>query len=88
MFDLRSVDTSDERVLELAPLTEPEIIPCLYVRGFEMMVVDSVVQLEFWASVESTGGSERRIVSRVAMSNSQARNLLVRLKSGLAQGGH
>jgi len=46
MNDIRAAGTYrlGDRELEDVPLTEPEIIPLLYVRGCELEVVDSVVQ--------------------------------------------
>lgn len=73
-----------------APLTEPEIIPCLFVSGFGIEIADSVVRLVGWVHMPSLGGEteERRIVLRCAMTNSQARNFQMVLRKGLTRGGH
>lgn len=73
-----------------APLTEPDIVHCLYVTGIGIEIADSVVRFVAWVSIPAMGGEteERRIVSRFAMSNSQARNLQNVLKRGLSRGGH
>lgn len=71
-------------------LTEPEIIPCLYITGMAIEIADSAVRLVGWVNLPTLGGQieERRIVMRCAMSNSQARNFATVLKAGLARGGH
>lgn len=72
------------------PLTEPEIVPCLFVTGLAIEIADSVVRLVGWVTLPSLGGEteERRIVMRVAMSNTQARNFQSILRKGLSAGKH
>lgn len=73
-----------------APLNEPEIIPCLYITGIGVEIADSIVRMVGWVSLPSLGGEteERRIVMRVAMSNSQFRNFQAVSRKALARGGH
>lgn len=73
-----------------SPLTEPEIIQCLYITGIGIEIADAVVRLVGWVSVPSMGGEseERRIVMRCAMSNTHARNFATVLRKGFAKGGH
>lgn len=72
------------------PLSEPEIVPCLYVTGVAIEIADTVVRFVGWVKLPALGGEteERRIVVRFAMSNSQARNFQTVLRKGLARGGH
>jgi hypothetical protein len=72
------------------PLTEPEIVQCLYVTGIGIEIADSVVRFVGWVSLPTLGGEmdERRIVMRCAMSNTQARNFSAVLKKGLTRGGN
>lgn len=75
---------------ERVPLTEPEIVPCLYVTGLAIEIADAVVRFVGWVHLPALGGEteERRIVVRFAVSNVQARNVQAVLKKGLARGGH
>jgi len=59
------------------PLTEPEIVPCLFVTGAAVDTSTGCVRLVAWNHVPSIGGEmeERRIVTRVAMSEAIAHAL-------------
>ena len=73
------------------PLTEPQIIDSPFVNGTFIAVEDGVVCLTSWTRVhtyEAHCQAERRICSRITMSNAQARRLVVELQRALAQGGH
>lgn len=94
MENLRAILTAEDGAVnaqsERSALTEPEIIPCLYVTGLAIEIADSVVRLVGWVSLPNLGTEieERRIVMRCAMSNSQARNFEAVLRKGLTRGGH
>lgn len=62
---------------ENVPLTEPEIVPCLFVTGAAVDTTAGCIRLIAWNHVPSLGGEmeERRIVTRVAMSEAIAHAL-------------
>lgn len=73
-----------------APLSEPEIIPCLFISGLAVEISDSVVRLVGWVTLPalSAEGGERRVVIRCAMSNTHARHFQAALRKGLTRGGN
>lgn len=72
-----------------APLTEPEIIPCLFLRGTAVEAADGVVRITGWVQASSCGDMpERRVVTRIALSDNQARHLTAALRAALSRGGH
>jgi hypothetical protein len=83
-------DACGTEALQLeAPLTEPEIIPSLFLDGVGLEVSGSIVKLTGWAHVGGHDvGPERRVVARLAISNSEARRLQAALRTALARGGH
>jgi hypothetical protein len=71
------------------PLTEPAIIDCLFLTGTTVEISDGTVQIVGWVSVAVYENErERRIVTRVALSNGNARALFAQLRGALAQGGN
>ena len=75
---------------EKIPLTEPEIVPCLFATGAAVEIDENVVRFVFWNHLPALGEAveERRIVGRIALTNTQARNLASVLRKGLARGGN
>lgn len=72
-----------------APLTEPEIIPCLFLTGTAVEIADGVVRITGWVQTACGGDmTERRVVTRIVLSDHQARHLMTKLRSGMARGGH
>jgi hypothetical protein len=65
---------SDE-VQETGVLTEPVIVPCLFVTGWGIEIADGSVRIIGWVDLPYLGGQtrERRIVARFAMSDGTAR---------------
>lgn len=71
------------------PLTEPLIVPCLFVTGAAIERTQHVVRLVGWLTTLDLGGEaqERRIVARCAMAIDTARKL-AREISGAVREGH
>jgi hypothetical protein len=88
MLHLYESTDAETAKLEQPPITEPEIIPCLFINGTDIEAADTVIKFTSWVLARGGGDDERRIVSRVAMSNAQARSLLAELRRALACGGH
>lgn len=65
------------RLIEEPPLTEPLIVPCLYVTGAAVERADHAVRIVGWVHLPVLGGEtdERRIVIRFAMPIDSARKL-------------
>jgi hypothetical protein len=79
---------SQDVVAQEMPLTEPEIIRCLMVNGTAIEADACVVRLTSWVQVNDADMRERRIISRIAMSSTEARRLAAALRTALARGGH
>lgn len=78
------------REQEKAPLTEPTIVPNVFLTGGAVAVHDTFVRLVGYEEIASIDGemAERRIVSRLVMSNQTAREVVSILQQALAKGGH
>jgi hypothetical protein len=88
-MDILEAQCGMEAAQQAAPLTEPEIIHSLFVDGLGLEVSGSIVKLTGWAHVGGHDvGPERRVVARLAISNSEARRLQAALRVALAKGGH
>lgn len=63
------------------PLTEPEIVPCLFVTGNAVDTSTGCIRLIAWSHMPALGGEmeERRIVARIAMSEAIAHELYSQL---------
>jgi len=72
------------------PMTEPEIVPCLWTSGLAIEINDAVVRIVGWATMPHLGGEmdERRICVRFAMANATARKFAADLRRGLSTGEH
>lgn len=73
-----------------APLTEPELVDCLFLTGIAAEISDQFVRFVGWVHVPELGGetAERRIRIRYVLTNAQTRNLIAVLRKGMARGGH
>lgn len=71
-------------------MTEPTVIPCIFVEGVEIEVRDEFVRLVGWIDLETAEGHEpeRRIVVRAAMPSLVTRALVRDLRKAVARGGH
>ncbi|MFZ5674420.1 MAG: hypothetical protein ACOZAM_15800 [Pseudomonadota bacterium] len=72
------------------PLTEPHVITSTFLTGGVFEVTESAVRLVGWEEIATVNGemAERRIVSRLVMTNTTAREVLSALQTALAKGGH
>lgn len=68
-----------------APLTEPEIVPCLFVTGAAIDTATGCVRIVGWNHVPALGGEteERRVVVRVALPPRTAHDLAAQLQDVL-----
>lgn len=66
---------------ENAPLTEPVIVPDLFITGGSIELMNGVVRFVGWTHVPQLGGEteERRIVVRISLPLSKARELSQKL---------
>lgn len=76
--------------IHVPPLSEPQIVPCLFCSGIEIELLDSVVRVVGWVDLPTAEGDqpERRIVARMVMPADIARRLARDLQRSLARGGH
>jgi hypothetical protein len=81
---------TESDVTDDAPLTEPQVIPCLHITGAGLEFTSAGARFVGWVNLPDLGGEtrERRIVVRFAMSDALARDLERVLHKGLARGGH
>jgi len=72
------------------PLTEPVIVPCIFVSGVTVVISDGIVRFIGWAEMPSIGGEveERRIVVRFVMTRDAARTLRDDITKLLKRPGH
>ncbi len=72
------------------PLTEPELVPCLYVTGAAVEAGPHVLRIVGWVALPDLGGetTQRRIVLRCAMALDTARLLRSDLTRKLRGSGH
>ncbi len=70
---------------EQIPLTEPVIVPCLYLTGGEIEIGAGVVRFVGWTQMPGLGGQteERRIEVRFALPVEEARRLAAKLQHEL-----
>ncbi len=62
-------------------MTEPIIVPCLFVTGLAVEAEESFVRIVGWVDLPEAGyDSERRIISRVVLPESVARLLIRELR--------
>lgn len=75
---------------EEPPLTEPKLMPSLFVNGFSLEVTSGVVHLVAWVKIPDLGGEEeeRRIVARLDMPTATARLLAADLRKATARTTH
>jgi hypothetical protein len=68
----RSLDGTEE-----APMTEPVIVPCLFITGMAFEVSHGSVRIVAWCEMPDLGGEmrERRVVARLAMAKRSARHM-------------
>jgi hypothetical protein len=73
-----------------APLTEPEIVHCLFSTGTEVEITSHVARIIAWVDVPrlETELPERRVIARLVMPDDVARTLSKQLQRGLARGGN
>lgn len=73
-----------------APLTEPIIVPDVFVTGFGLEMADSHVRLVCWVDLPPLSGQteERRICARLAMTDEVARQLSSYLRGFLSHDTH
>lgn len=73
-----------------SPLTEPNIITSTFITGGAIEVTQSAVRIVGWEELATVNGemAEKRIVSRIVMTNATARDVLTALKDALSRGGH
>lgn len=77
--------------METAPLTEPVIVPCIFVEGVKIEVKEGFVRFTAWTELTTVPEGalpERRIVNRVAVPEITARRLLRDLRKLLMQAVH
>lgn len=74
----------------LPPLSEPEIVPCIFVSGFSVVPAGRVVRFVGWVELPALGDEpiERRIVVRFVMTVEAARALRDDLAKALRRPGH
>jgi hypothetical protein len=72
------------------PITEPEIVHCLFSTGTEVEVTAHFARIVAWVDIPrlATELPERRIIARVVLPDNVARELTRQLQRGLAKGGH
>lgn len=73
------------------PLTEPMIVPCLYVTGWAVEASEAgAVRLVGFVQMPRIGGEmdERRIVVRCAMTTPVGREMLATLRDAITRGGN
>ena len=89
LYDFQPINGRGE-AQELAPLCEPAIVPSTFLTGMAVDVRDVCVRIVGWEQLAGIGGEmvERRIVTRLAMSDSTARELMGPLRRALARGGN
>lgn len=70
------------------PLTEPTIVPCLFVTGAAIDTAYGVIRIVGWSHCPVIGGDseERRIVVRIALTESAARTIVRQLQQVLYGG--
>lgn len=70
-------------------LTEPTVVPCLYVTGMHIEISDAVVRLVGWVALPRIDGQpeERRIVIRFAMPMDVASDLGIQTRKKLGRAG-
>jgi hypothetical protein len=75
---------------ERPPITEPVIVNSVFITGMAVEVADSAVRIVGWEQTTDIGNGEmeRRIVTRLAMSNDTARQFSAILREMLTGGGH
>lgn len=86
----------DEKGIEMSaeefppPLTEPLIVPCLYVTGLAVEIEGNVVRVIGWTHVPAIGGEteERRITVRFTMPMNATRRLRDDLNKKLGRREH
>lgn len=71
-------------------MTEPKIVSCLFMTGYDIEVTDSFVRIVGWVDLPVVGHDqpERRVIMRAVMPNNVARALQRDLRKGLTRGGH
>ena len=82
---MRYAQVLQTEMADTRTMTEPEIIPALLVSGFAVDIRDGIVRLDGWVDIAEGENSERRVITRLAMSDQLARRLLAALRNGLAQ---
>lgn len=70
------------------PLTEPLLIPCLFVTGIGLELTEGVVRIVGWVQMPDLGGEaiERRIVIRMALPVGAARPVPAALRKLIMMG--
>lgn len=75
---------------EQPPLTEPVIVPCLFITGGAIETSHDLVRFVGWVAIPELGGetAERRIAVRFAMPTDVARGLFSQGSRATRRGGH
>lgn len=79
------------RALRESPITEPSVVPDAFITGAAVEIGDSHVRIIGWTdfpSYPSGDSDERRLITRLVMPVTVARELLAHLRIGLTKGGH
>jgi len=76
--------------IPVPPLSEPQLVPCLFATGIEIEVLHGAIRLVGWVDLPTadSGMPERRIIARMVMPEQIARELVRDLRKLLARGGH
>jgi hypothetical protein len=83
--------SSHDQAQEQAPICEPVIVPTALVTGFAIETAgDGCVRIVGWEKLPDIGDEmvERRVVTRLVMSNNTAREFAATMRSALAIGGN
>lgn len=73
-----------------APLTEPVVVNSVFLTGAVIEATDTCVRLVGWEEIATINGemAERRIVSRLVLTTTTAREIAATIQKALAKGGH
>jgi len=77
--------------IEPPRMTEPEVVPCIFVEGLAIEVRDEFIRVVGYIDLETVGYEvvpERRIVVRASMPTNVARALIRDLRKAVARGGN
>lgn len=75
---------------EPSALTEPVVVPCLFLTGVGVELNSGIVRFVGWTEMPDFGSevTERRIAMRVSLPAEAARELAADIRKALARGGH